>query len=64
MQREGQKKIMIGDKGSMIKNVGIAARKELEKIVGKRIHLELFVKVKPGWKDDLENYRLLGLEKK
>ena len=64
VQREGQKKIMIGDKGSMIKSVGISARKELEHMVGKRIHLELFVKVKPGWKDDAESYRLLGLIKK
>ncbi len=57
VQREGQKKIVIGDKGAMIKSIGIAARKELEKI-----HLELFVKVKPNWKDDSENYRALGLE--
>lgn len=62
VQREGQKKIVIGDKGAMIKAVGIAARKELEKMLDKRIHLALFVKVKPGWKDDLESYRLLGLE--
>lgn len=62
VQREGQKKIVIGDKGAMIKSIGIAARKELEKILEKKIHLELFVKVKPNWKDDSENYRALGLE--
>lgn len=62
VQREGQKKIVIGDKGAMIKSIGIAARKELEKLLEKKIHLELFVKVKPNWKDDSENYRALGLE--
>lgn len=62
VQREGQKKIVIGEKGAMIKQVGISARKELEHITGKKVHLELFVKVKPNWKDDSENYRLLGLE--
>lgn len=62
VQREGQKKIVIGDKGAKIKSIGIGARKELEKITEKKIHLELFVKVKPNWKEDSESYRLLGLE--
>ncbi len=62
VQREGQKKIVIGDKGAMIKSIGMAARRDLEKMVEKKIHLELFVKVKPNWKDDSESYRLLGLE--
>lgn len=62
VQREGQKKIVIGDKGAMIKSIGISARKELERMTEKRIHLELFVKVKPNWKDDAEHYRTLGLE--
>ena len=62
VQREGQKKIVIGHGGEMLKAIGTSSRKELEGIVGKKIHLSLFVKVKPGWKDDSENYRLLGLE--
>jgi GTPase len=62
VQREGQKKIVIGDKGTMIKAIGMSARKELEKLTGKKIHLELFVKVKPNWKEDSENYSALGLE--
>lgn len=62
VQRDGQKKIVIGDKGAMIKDIGIAARRELEKTLAKKIHLELFVKVKPNWKDDSESYRMLGLE--
>lgn len=62
VQREGQKKIVIGDKGKMIKEIGISARRELEKALDKKIHLELFVKVKPNWKEDSESYRSLGLE--
>ncbi|MEK6746718.1 MAG: GTPase Era [Pseudomonadota bacterium] len=62
VQREGQKKIVIGDKGKMIKDIGIATRRELEKTLDKKIHLELFVKVKPNWKEDSESYRTLGLE--
>ena len=37
VQREGQKKIVIGDKGAMIKDIGISARRELEKLLGKRV---------------------------
>jgi GTP-binding protein Era len=62
VQREGQKKIVIGDKGAMIKSIGIAARKELEAMTEKKINLNLFVKVKPNWKDDSEHYSSLGLE--
>ncbi len=62
VQREGQKKIVIGEKGAMIKDIGSAARRELEKMLEKKIHLELFVKVKPNWKEDSESYRTLGLE--
>lgn len=64
VQREGQKKIVLGEKGAMIKSIGIVARKELERMTEKRIHLKLFVKVRENWKDDSESYRLLGLEYK
>ena len=63
VQREGQKKIIIAsDGGAMIKSIGMASRHELQHMLGKRIHLALFVKVRPGWKDDIESYRLMGLE--
>ncbi len=64
VQSEGQKKIAIGTKGAMIKSIGISARKELESLTEKKVHLELFVKVRPGWKEDIESYRTLGLEYK
>lgn len=62
VQREGQKKIVIGDKGSMIKAIGTASRIELAKMMDKKVHLELFVKVRSNWKENEENYRLLGLD--
>lgn len=62
VQRENQKKIVIGDKGAMLKRVGTSARKELINVLGKRVHLSLFVKVKENWKEDQESYSLLGLE--
>ncbi len=64
VQREGQKKIVIGEKGAMIKRIGSSARRSLEGLVGRKLHLELFVKVKPNWKEDSDSYRMLGLEYK
>jgi GTP-binding protein Era len=51
VERDGQKKIVIGEGGTMIKAIGISSRTELEKVVGKKVHLALFVKVKPNWKE-------------
>ena len=50
VEREGQKGILIGRGGSMMKEIGTAARKELEKLLGAKIFLELFVKVQPNWR--------------
>lgn len=62
VQREAHKKMVIGEKGAMIKRIGSSARRELEKMLEKKVHLELFVKVREGWKEDKETFRLLGLE--
>jgi GTP-binding protein Era len=62
VEREGQKKIVLGAGGEKIKSIGIKARKELEHMTGKKIHLALFVKVKPKWKDNKEFYQAMGLE--
>lgn len=64
VQKEGQKKIVLGEKGAMIKSIGIASRRELEKMTEKHIHVALFVKVKENWKEDREHYQLLGLDYK
>lgn len=50
-EREGQKGILIGKGGQKLKEIGTAARMELEELLGKKIFLELFVKVKPGWRE-------------
>lgn len=49
-ERSGQKAILIGKGGSMLKQIGIAARKELESFLGTQVHLELFVKVVDDWR--------------
>lgn len=50
-EREGQKGILIGKRGQRLKDIGTAARMELEQLLGKKVFLELFVKVKPGWRE-------------
>ncbi len=64
VQREAHKKILLGDKGQMLKSIGIAARQDLEKQLGRRLHLALFIKVRVGWKDERGIYEGLGLEYK
>jgi GTP-binding protein Era len=52
VQRESQKAILLGDKGSMIKKLGTLARQDIEKFLQQKIFLQLFVKVKPKWRDN------------
>ncbi len=52
VHRETQKAILIGEKGSMIKKIGSAARKDIEKFIERKVFLELFVKVKPKWREN------------
>lgn len=51
VERESQKRIIIGAKGSLLKQIGIAARSDIEKLLGSRIYLDLWVKVKKYWRD-------------
>jgi GTP-binding protein Era len=62
VQRASQKAIVLGKGGRQIKAVGEAARHELEAILGVRVHLFLFVKVRGKWTEDPERYRELGIE--
>lgn len=62
VQRDSQKAIVLGRAGSQIGEVGEAARRELEGILGARVHLKLFVKVEEGWQDDPERYAPWGLD--
>jgi GTP-binding protein Era len=50
-EREGQKAILVGKGGQMLKKIGSAARLDMERMFGKKVYLELFVKVQPGWRD-------------
>ncbi|MEQ8473247.1 MAG: GTPase Era [Marinoscillum sp.] len=60
VERDSQKGIIIGKKGESIKNLGIAARKELESFFGKQIHLETFVKVEKDWRKDDQKLKRFG----
>src|SRR3954464_15647956 len=62
VERESQKKIVLGKAGQSIKAIGEASRRELAQILEKKVHLFLFVKVREGWGDDPERYREMGLE--
>ncbi len=53
-EREGQKGILIGKGGQMLKKIGTAARQEIEQMLETRVFLELFVKVRPGWRESRE----------
>ena len=55
VQRETQKSIVIGEGGKMIKKIGTEARKDIEQFVGQKVFLELFVKVRPKWREN-ENF--------
>jgi GTP-binding protein Era len=62
VDREGQKPIVIGAGGARMKRVGTAARRELVQLLGQRVHLELWVKVRENWADNATALRSLGLE--
>ncbi|MCP4316837.1 MAG: GTPase Era [Hyphomicrobiales bacterium] len=62
VQRDSQKKIVLGRGGETIKHISQSARKELTGILEQPVHLFLFVKVRDNWGDDPERYRELGLE--
>jgi len=62
IQRPGQKAIVLGKGGRQIKDIGARARSELERMLGRRVHLFLFVRVSEDWTEDRERYKAMGLE--
>jgi GTPase len=62
VERESQRKIVLGKGGATIKAIGAEARKEIAELSEQKVHLFLFVKVREGWGDDPERYRQMGLE--
>lgn len=62
VERESQRKIVLGKGGASIKAIGAAARAEITRLIEQPVHLFLFVKVREGWGDDPERFREMGLE--
>ena len=60
VQRETQKRILLGEGGKMIKKLGTEARKDIEAFIGRKVFLELFVKVRPKWRDNELQLREYG----
>ena len=64
VERDTQKGIIIGHKGTALKRVGIEARKDLEKFFGKQVHLELYVKVNKNWRSNQQQLKRFGYNQK
>lgn len=62
VERDSQKKIIIGKEGAMLKEIGTLARKDINKTLGKKIHLELWVKVEKDWRNKKRELRRFGYE--
>jgi GTP-binding protein Era len=62
VERQSQRAIVLGDHGQRIKAIGARARAELERMLDRRVHLFLFVKVRENWVEDRERYSALGLD--
>lgn len=62
VERDSQKKIVLGKDGAAIKAISMAARKEISELTGAPVHLFLFVKVRENWGNDPERYREMGLD--
>lgn len=62
VEREGQRRIVIGEGGEMLKQVGQAARLELNELLGRRVHLELWVKIRENWADNEAALRQFGYD--
>lgn len=62
VERDSQKRIVIGHKGETIRIIGESARKEIGELIEQKVHLFLFVKVRENWGNDPERYREMGLE--
>ena len=62
VEKDSQKKIVVGKGGARVKAIGAAARRDLEQLLERRVHLFLFVKVRAGWGEDPDSYRAFGLD--
>ena len=62
VERDGQKKILIGESGGRLKSIGTSARRDMERAFDSKVMLKLWVKVKSGWSDDVRALKTLGLD--
>ena len=62
VERDGQKKILIGESGGRLKSIGTSARRDMERVFDSKVMLKLWVKVKSGWSDDIRALKTLGLD--
>jgi len=62
VERDSQKGVIIGKNGKMLKAIGSQSRLEIENLLGNKVYLELWVKVKPGWRKRDPDLRLLGYD--
>lgn len=60
VEKKGHKPIVIGNKGAMLKKIGIEAREDMEKLLKEKVHLKLWVKVKDNWSDDVQTLQHFG----
>ncbi|MFM9020949.1 MAG: KH domain-containing protein, partial [Sediminibacterium sp.] len=60
VSRESQKAIILGERGSRIKEIGTLARTDIEAFIGRKVFLELFVKVRPNWRDNERQLKEYG----
>lgn len=64
VEKDGQKRIIIGQRGAMIKQIGMRSRKEIENLLGEKVNLKLWVKVRRNWRQDLAFLKSIGYDKK
>ena len=62
VEKESQKGMLIGEGGAVLRRIGTAARREMEKLTGARVHLSLWVKVRKNWSRDPRSLREFGFE--
>jgi GTP-binding protein Era len=62
VEREGHKKIIIGERGAMLKKIGAAARYEIERVLERQVYLDLWIKVRKNWRQDPSSLRWLGYD--
>jgi len=64
VEREGQKRIVIGDSGARLKEIGSRARMDIETLTGHKVYLDLWIKVRKDWRQSDADLRMLGIQER